>query len=248
MLGSSRARHGRRQLSGVREIDSALREGSEIRLLLVRRNVEDPGILALVGRAENLGLNVRQVSANDLRRMSVVQPAGDLLALLGPDPGADPGTVLSAGGAVWLLSGSAYPGNVGFAVRTAEVSGADGIFVDTDLVGRSRHRAMRASMHAGRFFPVHWLETAKVVEMAREAGKRIIAVEDTGTKAPWETDLAGSILLILGGEGAGIPPEILEGCTEVMRIPMAGFIPSYNLHAAMAAIAVERLRQTGMGQ
>ena len=155
---------------------------------------------------------------------------------------------MSAGGAVWLLSGSAYPGNVGFAVRTAEVSGADGIFIDTDLVGRGRHRAMRASMHAARFFPVHWLETAKVVEKAREAGKRIIAVEDTGKSAPWETDLAGSILLILGGEGAGIPPEILEVCTEVMRIPMAGFIPSYNLHAAMAAIAVERLRQTGMGQ
>jgi tRNA G18 (ribose-2'-O)-methylase SpoU len=28
-----------------------------------------------------------------------------------------------------------------------------------------------------------------------------------------------------------------------VRVPMAGFIPSYNVQAAMAAVAAERLRQ-----
>ena len=48
---------------------------------------------------------------------------------------------------------------------------------------------------------------------------------------------------MIGGERYGISPELLERCDAVLRIPMAGFIPSYNLQAAMAAVAIERLRQ-----
>ena len=84
-----------------------------------------------------------------------------------------------------------------------------------------------------------------MVLRAREAGRRVIAVEDVGKRAPWETDLTGRVLLVVGGERYGIPPEVLEQADDLVRIPMAGFIPSYNLQAAMAAVAVERLRQEG---
>jgi 23S rRNA (guanosine2251-2'-O)-methyltransferase len=233
----------RRQVRGVREINAALRSNEKPRLLLIRRAAEDPEVLAIVEQAAKLGIPVRRASANDLRRMNAADPPEDVLALLGPDPGADEATVLASGGAVWLLVKAAYPGNVGFAIRTAEVSGADGIFIDTDVVGRGRHRALRASMGANRFFPVHWLTAERAIGLARETGKRIIAVENTGSGAHWDADLTGSILLIIGGEEEGISTEILGQCDDIVRIPMAGFVPSYNLHAAMAAVAVERLRQ-----
>ena len=38
---------------------------------------------------------------------------------------------------------------------------------------------------------------------------------------------------------------MIEASDEVLRLPMAGFIPSYNLQAAMAMVIGERLRQTG---
>jgi tRNA G18 (ribose-2'-O)-methylase SpoU len=53
------------------------------------------------------------------------------------------------------------------------------------------------------------------------------------------------VLLVIGGETRGIPAPLLARCDEVLRIPMAGFIPAYNLQAAMAAVAAERLRQGG---
>ena len=236
---------GRKQLCGVREISDALRKGEMPRLLLVIRDTKDPETLAIVEKARKLGTMIRYASANDQRRMCAERPTEDLLALIGPDPGADERTVLRGTGISWLLAGVAYPGNVGFAIRTAEVSGADGIFIDTDLAGRGRHRALRASMGANRFFPVHWSAASRVVGMAREEGKRIVAVEDTGTNAPWDHDLTGSILVAIGGEGCGISAQLQEACDAVLRIPVAGFVPSYNLHAAMAAIAVERLRQVG---
>ena len=36
---------------------------------------------------------------------------------------------------------------------------------------------------------------------------------------------------------------ILAACGAVIRIPMRGFVPSYNLQGAVAAVASERLRQ-----
>ena len=46
-----------------------------------------------------------------------------------------------------------------------------------------------------------------------------------------------------GAEAEGIPRAVLSACDEVVRIPMAGFVASYNLQAAVAAIAAERFRQ-----
>jgi TrmH family RNA methyltransferase len=66
-----------------------------------------------------------------------------------------------------------------------------------------------------------------------------------GRRAPWQVDLLPPALFVIGGERYGIPPELLERCDETLRIPVAGFIPSYNLQAAMAAVAIERLRQGG---
>jgi 23S rRNA (guanosine2251-2'-O)-methyltransferase len=71
----------------------------------------------------------------------------------------------------------------------------------------------------------------------------VLAVEDVGTHAPWEVDLTQPLLLIVGGERHGIPQAVLAACDGALRIPMRGFIPSYNVQAAMAIVVGEQLRQ-----
>jgi TrmH family RNA methyltransferase len=234
----------RRQLAGADEVAAALAGGAPLRLVLVARDAP-PDARALAERARAAGARVLPASANDLRRMRRAgAPEGcALLGLLGPDPGADPDEALAGPGAAWLLAGVAYAGNAGYAIRTAEVSGADAIFLDAALDGEGRRRALRASMHAERFFPVHWQAADAVVAAARRAGRRLVAVEDVGERAPWQADLRGRVLLAIGGERAGLAPALLARCDAVVRVPMAGFVPSYNLQAAMAAVAAERLRQ-----
>jgi tRNA G18 (ribose-2'-O)-methylase SpoU len=55
--------------------------------------------------------------------------------------------------------------------------------------------------------------------------------------------LSGSVLFVVGGEAEGIPATTLERCDHVVRIPMAGFLRTYNLQAAVAILAAERMRQ-----
>jgi 23S rRNA (guanosine2251-2'-O)-methyltransferase len=232
----------RRQLAGPREIAAALRAREPVRLLLAARQL-GTSARGVAERARRAGIPVRAASGNDLRRMSGTDPPGELLGLVGGDPAAGPERVLAGGGAAWLVVNVAYPGNAGFAIRTAEVSGADGIFLDAGFDARGRRLALRASMHAERFLPVHWERAERVIEAARRAGRRVLALENVGERAPWEIDLDGPVLLVLGGEERGVPERLLARCDMIVRVPMAGFIPSYNLQAAMAAVAAERLRQ-----
>jgi tRNA G18 (ribose-2'-O)-methylase SpoU len=174
----------RRQVSSIEEIESLLIEDSPLRLLLVRRGTTTPRTSAAVQRAKELRLKVRAASANDLRRMSACEPPAEILGLVGPDPAADRKSMFVQGGAVWLIVGVAYPGNAGFMIRTAEVSGADGIVIDTDLIGRGRQRALRAAMSADRFFPVRWESAETTLRAAKEARKRMLAIEDCGKSMP----------------------------------------------------------------
>ncbi len=234
----------RRQLSGEVEIEAALARGEALRLVLLLRDAA-PSARTLAERARSNGATVIETSANDLRRMSRTREPCEVLALLGPDPQAPLAAVLARAGCAWLLVDVAYPGNAGYAIRSAEVSGAEAIFLDAAMDAAARRLALRASMYADRFFPVQWLRAEAVLDAAVAAQRRIVAIEDSGATAPWDADLRGPLLFVIGGETRGIPAPVLARCDTVLRIPMAGFIPAYNLQAAMAAVAAERLRQSG---
>jgi TrmH family RNA methyltransferase len=216
-----------------------------VRLLLAAGRPRDPRVAALVARAEAAGIPVHAASDASLRRLSKTDPPAEILALVGPDPAASPEQALAADGAAWLLVGVAYPGNTGFAIRTAEVSGADAVFVDNAFDHDAKREATRAAMRADRVMPVFWLPSERVLALARAAGRRVYALEDVGDAAPWEVDLTAPALFVVGGERHGIPQPVLAAADRVLRLPMRGFIPSYNLQAAMAGVAFERLRQLG---
>lgn len=237
---------GVRQLAHAAAILAAIEAGERPNLVLVQNPSDDPTLLRLIAVCETHGIALRRESENDLRRMSQTSPPAQALALLGRNPAASLEAALALNGAFWLLSGMTYPGNVGFALRCAEVSGADAVAVDASFAPQERDQALRFSMRANRFMPVFWEESLHVVELARRAGRFVVALEDVGACAPWEVDLTQPVLCVVGGERHGVMQEILKQSDAIVRIPMAGFIPSYNLQAAVTTLAIERLRQLAL--
>ncbi|MFI5315798.1 MAG: TrmH family RNA methyltransferase [Myxococcota bacterium] len=234
-----------RQIAGVVQIDAALRTGEEVRLVLVAEDARAEDVRGLIARAEESGVTVRTATRNVIARLSAPRPAEDALALLGRDPEAELPASLARGGAFWLLVGVAYPGNVGMVVRTAEVSGADAIAIDGSFDHEAKRAALRASMRADKFMPVYWRRAGEILDAAREAGAghRVIALDESAATTHFAADLRGPRIFVVGGENGGIPRDVLARCDERVCIPMAGFIPCYNLQAAVSAVAVERLRQ-----
>jgi TrmH family RNA methyltransferase len=233
----------RRQLRSPAEIEEALAEGRAVRFVLCLETGCDEATLRAIARAESLGVAVRRITTRAMRRLLPSGVETQILGLEGPAPASSLTEVMRGSGVVWMLVGCGYPGNAGYVIRCAEVSGADGVVIASEFDRVERRDCLRYGMRVDRFFPVHFADAEATVALARESGRNIVAVEDVGKLAPWQADLSGRLLIMIGGEEGGIPESILSGADCVLRIPMNGFLPSYNLQAAMAVVMGERLRQ-----
>ena len=233
------------QRCGEQEVLTSIEDGEDVNLILIKRDSESPLISKILNYSEELAIKVIYGSENDLWRMSRSNSDGvpDVLCLVGRNPESSLNEVLSKGGLIWLLAGASYPVNIGFCIRTAEVSGADAVIIDAELNNQERSAAKRASMKAHRFLPVFWTSGIDSILMAKEYGFRIISVEDVGDSAPWDIDMTGNIVLVVGGERNGISEKILQLSDEIIRIPMSGFVPSFNLQAPLSYVAIEAQRQ-----
>ena len=228
------------QRCGIDAIEAALDAGEDITRVLALRDCDDPLLSALLNRCIDAGIDVILGSENDLWRMAETSPAL-ALALVGREPDADLDTLLERGGLIWMLAGAQYQTNIGYCIRVAEASGASGLIVTGEWTSDDRHRIVRAAMRTHRFMPV--IFGCDGLEALESWTGRVVAIEDVGTEEPWDANLTGDVILIVGGENAGISDELLAAADQTIRIPMAGFTPSYNLQAPMAVVAVEALRQ-----
>ena len=233
------------QRCGEDEVLRAIEKNEVIDLILVKRDSDTSKLEGILEYAKSNDVKIIYGSENDLWRMSRDNSNGipNILALVGRNPDLSLDEVFTHGGLIWLLAGAAYPVNIGFCIRTAEVSGANAVIVDAELNNPERSAAKRASMKAHRFLPVHWTSGLNAIRIAKKSGFRIIAMEDVGTLAPWDVDMTGDVVLIVGGEKNGISAEILSESDEIVRIPMSGFVPSFNLQAPLSAVAIEAQRQ-----
>jgi tRNA G18 (ribose-2'-O)-methylase SpoU len=236
---------GRRRIRGADDVCRALDAGAPVRMVFVDARAPRASVDAVIERARARGVELRELSARSLRRLGGPGETVDVLALAGPDPAAEAGVVLARPGPAWLLVGVEYPGNAGLAVRTAEVSGAVGIWIDAAFDAAARKACLRASMRSERLMPVRFAPWSEVIDVARGRGRRVVVVEDVGPSAPWDVDLTAPSLFVVGGEADGVPRALMGEADACIRIPTPGFVSSYNVQVAMAIVVGETLRQRG---
>ena len=229
------------QICGVENILSALDSGQNIKMILVDR---DEDCEQLLERCRTEKIKVVEGSSNDLWRMSA-NGQQKALALIDREPEGTLDEVFDRDGAIWLFDGVEYAPNLGFGIRTAEVSGATAVIINVKKTHEERRTIRRASMRATRFIPVVYASTEEIIS---KCNRRIVVAEDIGKKTPWETNLTGNVLLVVGAENAGVSSDVLKAADEVVKLPMPGFVPSYNLQVAISALGMERLRQIQMFQ
>lgn len=224
------------QITGADDVLDALKYGVEIKLVLVDREEDCSEIIELCKSKE---IKVVEGSSTDLWRMSA-KGQQKALALIGREPEGTLEEIFERDGVIWLFDGVEYAPNLGFGVRTAEVSGATAVIINVKKTHEERRTIRRAGMRATRFIPVVYASTEEILAACN---RRIVVAEDVGDKAPWDSDLTGNVMLVVGAENAGVSKDVLDAADDIVRLPMPGFVPSYNLQVAVSALAIERLRQ-----
>jgi TrmH family RNA methyltransferase len=74
-------------------------------------------------------------------------------------------------------------------------------------------------------------------------GKRVALLPSGGIPLP-ELDCSGDVVLVLGAEREGLPPEVLERCDERASIPQPGGGESLNVAMAGSIALYELARRS----
>ncbi len=150
-----------------------------------------------------------------------------------------------------VLDGIANPDNLGMVLRTADASGVDAVILLSPSTHHFNKNAIRGARGAvGRIPIYHCNDDFELMKTLQEHHFKIL-----GTSARFEAsnfyDVCYSydnIAVIVGNESNGVRKEILDRCTDYVKIPMVGGQSSLNVAVAAALVLYEYDREIYQGE
>jgi TrmH family RNA methyltransferase len=82
-----------------------------------------------------------------------------------------------------------------------------------------------------------------VCREARARGVRVVSTSPSGGSSLHDVDLASPVLILVGGEGAGLPGHLQASADVLVTIPMRQPVESLNVAVAAAVMLYEAYRQ-----
>jgi len=202
-------------------------QGAAARLGIVP-SIEDPGVLAgLCHTTEHQGY---------LARMTDFPYSGEaqVLGALPPAP------------FIVVLDGIQDPYNFGAIIRSAEVFGANAVFIgEAGQVGVTSMVVRSSSGAVNRVPIVRVPDLATLVDGLRAKRIHLVAASEKASGELRDHDFTGGCAVVIGNEGVGPRPDILARCDSVVKIPQVGHIGSLNAAVAAGIFFYEVRRQRG---
>ena len=248
LLKLAKYRQSRREyfIEGVRLVEEALQMPG-----LFGQVVYSPRLEKTTRGAELLSLARRKVqdaewlyvSDDVMARICDTQSHQGILAVLKMKEGRWE-EILKREGMILLLHNLQDPGNLGTIFRVAEAGGAAGLILSENTIDAYNPKVVRAS--TGSLFRVPFLqdqEMGECLKKLRSQGYRIWAATVRGGASFWEIDFSQPSAVLLGQEGAGLPPDLMRSTDGQFTIPMAPGVDSLNVAMAAGLVIYEASRQ-----
>jgi len=188
-----------------------------------------------------------EVSGDELERLCGSPDHQGVVAEVDSYPYADSAALLGVVDALIVaLDQVQDPRNLGAVARSAEAAGAAGLVIPERRAAEVTAVACKASAGAVEHLPIARVRNlADWLAKAKDAGFWIWAADADAAQAPWDADLTGPTILVLGAEGKGIRPRVLASCDGGVALPQRGKTASLNVSSAATALLFEALRQRG---
>lgn len=188
---------------------------------------------------------VPEASDVELERLCGSPDHQGVVAEVDPYPYGDPKALLSRSDALIVaLDQVQDPRNLGAVCRSAEFAGAAGVVVPERRSAEVTPVVCKTSAGAVEHLDIaHVRNLADWLAEAKAAGFWIWGADAGASQAPWETDLSGPTVLVLGGEGKGIRPRVASTCDGLVALPKLGKVDALNVSSAAAALLFEATRQ-----
>ncbi len=131
-----------------------------------------------------------------------------------------------------LIDAVQDPGNVGTMIRTADAAGMDAVILGVGTADSYNSKTVRSAQGSHFNIPIVKGDLIEWTAKAKEAGIQVLG---TGLKnAVNHSDIwpQAEFALIVGNEGSGVNPDLLEMADNTVKIPMYGKAESLNVAVA----------------
>lgn len=231
-------------LDGAHLLVDADAAGVAITHIVHSDDVADAAVRRVLARAEQQGAHVASATDAVMAALSPAHTSSGIVALA-RRPHHDGAAVVSRAPQLLLsIVGVQDPGNVGALIRSAEAAGATGVLVSGASADPFGWKALRGAMGSAFRLPVATAVGAlDAVRLARERGVRVVASTPREGQPLFDVDFRRPLMIVLGGEGPGLPEDVLALADATVTIPMAGHVESLNVGVAGALLLYEAFRQ-----
>ncbi len=234
---------------GIHAVAEALEAAKDIDKIFIRRDLNGENVSHILDMAHNLRVPVQRVPVERIDRITRKNHQG-VLAMMAAvtyyqleqllpqyyDEGINPFVV--------VLDGVTDVRNFGAIARTCECAGVNAIVIpDHDSVTVNAD-AVKTSAGALNVLPVcRERNLVQALQLLHDSGFMIVGTSDKNATTYTQPDYTGPVAIVLGAEGNGISPAVMQQCTMRVKIPEFGQINSLNVSVAGGIMMYEVVRQ-----
>lgn len=232
-------------LDGPHLVEEALNSSVPLQVVVFAAEAAGGRLAPLAERAARTGTRIVTMPDSLLSAISPVRQASGVVALANAEA-ASVDAALSARPPqlVVVLDNVQDPGNVGAIIRTAEACGATAAITGPGSADPFGWKALRGSMGSALRLPIARVPRLDdAIHAGRTAGLRIFTTVPRGGTPLAAADLSGPTAIIVGGEGAGLPTDVIAAADDSVTIEMHGPVESLNVSVAAAIVLYEASRQ-----
>jgi 23S rRNA (guanosine2251-2'-O)-methyltransferase len=233
---------------GFHSVSSRLKRGGEgIRDLYVASGRDDARVRDLLRLAESAGVRPVLVDMARIDRMCPQRRHQGVLMFVEAAPQVtDLDDLLDKvpEPMLLLLDGVTDPRNLGACLRVADGAGVHAVVAPKDHACPLTEAAIQTASGAAESVPYMMVTNlAGTISDLRERGVWVMGTADEADGTLYEHSIPRSVAWVLGAEGKGLRRLTRQRCDTLVRIPMAGQVPSLNVSVAAGIVLYETVRQ-----
>ena len=236
------------EIYGIRSVIEAINSSKDIDKVFIQTGLKG----TLIGKLESLirknKINFSYVPTQKLDRLSKKNHQG-VIARISPIKfltmdqfGENLAAIKNA--FVLILDQVNDVRNFGAIIRTAEISGVDGIIIQNSSSAPINSDTIKTSAGAIFNIPICKVNHIKdAIYHLKSIDISIVSASEKANKNVYDVDFTKPVAVIMGSEQRGINKSIINLSDEVVKLPMYGKIQSLNVSVACGVFLYEVVRQ-----
>jgi 23S rRNA (guanosine2251-2'-O)-methyltransferase len=232
-------------ISGIHAVREALKNRRDLDAVVVAKGAAGPRIQEIIEMARDAGVRLRFEPRGHLDRAATTAAHQGVVAFAGSFPLAKLDDIGSDSRLAVALDGIEDPHNLGAIARTAHAAGASALILPERRSAGITDTALKAAAGALEYLTVvSVVNLNRALEELKERGFWIYGLDERGEHAYDRIEFIEPTVIVLGGEGRGLHQQVRKNCDALVRIPLAGQIPSLNVSVAAGIVLFEWKRRS----